>query len=61
MGVALATAAPAPRGGRATAKVASGESTARMVYREDAKGSAAHSVRDRLTALLAKPLRLWGA
>ena len=30
-------------------------------YREDAKGSAAHSVRDRLTALLAKPLRLAGA
>ena len=36
-------------------------STARKVYRKDAKGGAAHSVRDRLTAPLAKPLRLWGA
>ena len=35
-------------------------STARKVYRKDAKGGAAHSVRDRLTAPLAKPLRLWG-
>ena len=30
---------------------------ARKVYRKDAKGSAAHSVRDRLTALLAKRMR----
>ena len=35
--------------------------TARMVYREDTKGSAAHSVRDRLTALLAKQVCLMNA
>ena len=32
-----------------------------VIYRKDAKGSAAHSVRDRLAALLAKSLRFAGA
>ena len=65
MGVARATAAPHPRGsgGRFTpiGKMKKGGSAAALLvyfYRKDAKGGAAHSVRDRLTALLTKRMRL---
>ena len=70
MGVASASAAPAPPRkrwqGRFTpiGKMKKGGSAAALpegcfaIYRKDTKGSTAHSVRDRLTAPLAKRMRL---